>query len=732
MLMPGIRRVGLCTLLITVGAVPFAVPVTAQQLPADGERFLQAVATGAESEPNALNHLPQLIRIVEQGQQPDLSLAIRALTRLQSQAAPAVQTLCDRLGDNDYATRGLAIDALVAIGEASVVPLRGLLDATSARARLAATEALRRLQRIEISDLDRLAKDPDARVRAAVARALSQVGQPGVPRLTPFLADEDVAVAVEAARALQFNREDSATALPALTEAVSRPHLGCVAADALAVYGVAARRAVPMIIRHYPLGHSDIFGWDDAAEEALAHIGPPDEQDMAAVCACLNHEYAEARILAARSLALMEVQGRPAATALEAAAKSALQQYLDAQRTRQENRGYAEDNSGRMLGAVEECAAAVWHVTHDADRFVSLLEQVVAEADETIWFSPPTPWQGFTANDCPFLERALRNANTSTQITALYGVAEMGRDALPLQHVVLELVHADNPKVVEQAVRALAAMGPGVDPQVTQVLLDGLRDKTIPLYLFASAIESLDARSEQIEAILSEGLTDRDRSTACACAGALCVTASNPSQTAAKIVELARDGRIEHQDAMRALRGLVPVPDIVLPYLIDRISSPENWIRHAAMIGVGDFRQAGAPAIAALKQQLDDEHVANRLQAGCAIYLISGDAACFEPQLQAAFAGQAAFADQAIAFQALETIVEMGEAGAPFLRHVTAAMQMLDSPPTELVMTALGEFGTAEAKAALEQYAASTDWEIRSQATAALRELRRAEEDEGK
>ena len=159
----------------------------------------------------------------------------------------------------------------------------------------------------------------------------------------------------------------------------------------------------------------------------------------------------------------MEAQGRPAATALEAAAKSTLQQYLEAQRQRQANGGRAEDNSGRMWVAVEEFAAAVWHVTHDADRFVSLLEQVVAGADEPIRFSSPTPWQEFTANDCKLLERALRSANTSTQITALYGVADMGREALPLEHVVPELVHADDSTVVERSVRVLAAMGPGVN-----------------------------------------------------------------------------------------------------------------------------------------------------------------------------------------------------------------------------------------------------------------------------
>ena len=85
---------------------------------------------------------------------------------------------------------------------------------------------------------------------------------------------------------------------------------------------------------------------------------------------------------------------------------------------------------------------------------------------------------------------------------------------------------------------------------MTQVLLNGLRDKTVPLKLFASAMESLDVRSEPTEAILAEGLTDRDRSTACACAEALCVTSSNPSQTAAKIVELACDGRFDHRDAI--------------------------------------------------------------------------------------------------------------------------------------------------------------------------------------
>ena len=167
----------------------------------------------------------------------------------------------------------------------------------------------------------------------------------------------------------------------------------------------------------------------------------------------------------------------------------------------------------------------------------------------------------------------------------------------------------------------------------------------------------------------------------------------------------------------------------MLPYLIERMSSTDTWVRHDAMVGVGDFRQAGAPAIAALKQHLDDKYVANRLQAACAIYLVSGDAAYFEQQLQAALAGRGPVSCH---FRRWRRLRHMGEAGAPFLRHVTTAMQMLDSPPTEPMMAALRKIGTAEAKAVLEEYAVSTDWDVRSQATAALRELRHAEEGKGK
>ena len=39
---------------------------------------------------------------------------------------------------------------------------------------------------------------------------------------------------------------------------------------------------------------------------------------------------------------------------------------------------------------------------------------------------------------------------------------------------------------------------------------------------------------------------------------------------------VACDGRFDHRDAMQALCRLVPVPDIVLPYLIERMSSTET------------------------------------------------------------------------------------------------------------------------------------------------------------
>ena len=73
---------------------------------------------------------------------------------------------------------------------------------------------------------------------------------------------------------------------------------------------------------------------------------------------------------------------------------------------------------------------------------------------------------------------------------------------------------------------------------------------------------------------------------------------------------------------------------------------------------------------------------------------------------------------------AIETITEIGRSGAPFLHFVVAALPAQEPLFETELIEALKSIGTAEAVAALKKTAESTDWVWRSQATAALRELR--------
>ena len=156
--------------------------------------------------------------------------------------------------------------------------------------------------------------------------ALSRFGKPGVPQLTEMLQDPDLAVSVEAALALQSNREDPLIAIPRLTKALSRADLARSAANALSAYGVEARQAIPAIIKAHPLaqGQSPFL---DAAEEALQHIGPPRDADIPRLCEYLTRDE-ETRIVVAKSLGLLGLNGKSAANALEAAAENSIKEYV--------------------------------------------------------------------------------------------------------------------------------------------------------------------------------------------------------------------------------------------------------------------------------------------------------------------------------------------------------------------------------------------------------------------
>jgi len=423
------------------------------------DQVLAMIAAGETPSGDSEELVIELIRVLNQGDAHEAILAVRGLARIGPAAGPAIPALCAKLGSSDHAMRSVAVETLAAIGSDAVPQLRALLSSPSARTRAAAGDALNRLNALELADIDQFLQDPDARARAVAANALSRCGEAGVARLTPLLVDQELVVAIEAARSLQVNLNSPTLAIPALTAAVSRPFLGRFAAEALAKHGVAARRAIPAILKNYPLGKQDWFIWEDVAESAVKSIGPPDERDLPEIGELLAHEDIEIQILAADSLARMGPSGRSATPLLEAAVHTAVGRYLKlrGEAEAQQDEFYV-DNSGRQRVAAEHLVAASWAVTRDPRQFIALLEWTSRNSHSAITFSTPTPWESFPKEELPLVRNMLESGEVSLQLTALDAVRRMGARAVPLADAVRKLASSPNEDVAHSAMDALDAL----------------------------------------------------------------------------------------------------------------------------------------------------------------------------------------------------------------------------------------------------------------------------------
>ncbi|MBI3863655.1 MAG: HEAT repeat domain-containing protein [Planctomycetia bacterium] len=685
------------------------------------ERLFQAVILGKDLGEDAAENVLELTSLVDDDDPETCTLALRTLARLNVRAAPATGRICKRLNDPCDSIRGAAVDALVAIGESAVAPLQKLLTFSSPTTRAGSAQALCRLQKIAFGDLERLAKDPDPRVRAVAADGLSYVGKLGVAPLAALLLDPELAVGVEAARALQSNREDPSVAIPKLIDALPRSELGWAAARALAAYGVEARRAVPSLINSYPLGVENSFGWEDEAEEALKHIGPADERDALLLVPGLERKDPEARILAAKCLSLMGVQGKAAGQALEDAAESSLKEYLALQRRVAATDDDEPENSGRIFVVTEICVGAVWHVTRDARRFVDVIEKLVLAADCKIEFQDPTPWQEFSADDCRALERLVRHPNDNVRQTALIGLIDSGARADSLRGLLLEVARADDVAQSRLAIRALASCGPGAAAEVSPILISRFRDGKLPLEAVADTVQHLNIRLPEFQEILERGLQDPDRKVVSRCARALRVTSPEPRRVASLIIDGARQRGLDKRATAEILDGWDAAAEAAVPFLSQLTGDPDFWTRHDAINALGSFGRKATAAVDQLEPQLNDESRVIRLKAAKSLFLITGDAGPLDRELQATFTKEGR---EEYYFEAIRTIGELKQAGAKFVRYVVTELRSTEPDRADSLIAALESIGTDDAVSALEETARSPDWMLRSRAAAALRTIR--------
>ena len=397
-------------------------------------------------------------------------------------------------------------------------------------------------------------------------------------------------------------------------------------------------------------------------EEALQHIGPPCDLDIPQLCESLTRDDEETRILTAKYLALLGLNGRSASVALEAAADKSIQDY--SRRKRSSDLAFTRPvRRFRKLRPVDfrgrRVAAAVWEVTHDMPRFLKLIERLAIAADEPIMCSRSTRLLEISADDCRLIERMLRHPNPIVQETALDVLSGAGPRAEPLKDVLLQMAMGRNTDLSQKAVATLTAIGAVVGPDVTPVLISKFRGGTISLQQLADGVGRLGIRSNATQAILEGGLHDRDQGTAVSCMSVLCITSSEPRRTARMIIDATRDREAGNRLAISALNDLKLADDVVIPFLVAQLQNSDYWTRHDAINSIGSCGAKASKAVTPLKKLLDDESPLIRLKAAKAIFQVTNNPADLENQLDIVFATL----DLTDHYKAIETIGELNRLG---------------------------------------------------------------------
>jgi HEAT repeat protein len=252
--------------------------------------------------------------------------ALVALGELGEAAFSALPIVREALSDEDDSAEQAAVEALVRIGGANVLPdLLSLCDAQRPHMRLLAARALGQLGKSALPGACTLAKlvlDRDEAVSMEAAHALARAGElsaEAVPLLEAGLTQEDNILRKRVARAIGEMGPVARPLAPALTRALDDENDG-VRAEATEALGKLGE-AVPEAIARLTAALQDEDNWVTAlAAEALGKLGGADHTSTSALASALTHPTPEVRANAARSLGQLGGAAAPAIPALIRAA----------------------------------------------------------------------------------------------------------------------------------------------------------------------------------------------------------------------------------------------------------------------------------------------------------------------------------------------------------------------------------------------------------------------------
>jgi HEAT repeat protein len=685
--------------------------------------LLDLIAEGKPLDTGAEAFLPDFIETVARGDSEDAALALRALTQLKPHSAAAVAAIVGKLDDSSYRVRGLAVEALVAIGDPATERLHGLVGAESARVRAGAVTGLTRLGKLELAEARVAAGDADPRVRVAAARGLASQGAEAVPQLLTLLEDSELPVQIAAIRALKAGCHAPESVVPILVAALDRKELHELAVATLSAYGCDARRAIPDLLEKLS---------PNVVRASLRHIGPPDARDVERLVPFLTNQNLEIQTLAARCLDDLGRDARPAVPAM--------------QRVFDETLGELSGKEGDRVSFLECLCVATWHATGDVDPFLQMVVRLAAKTE--MRHRLVLPWEELADKDLQRVRGFLDSTDQNLQSLGLTAAGDLGPRMKPLHPELFRLAREQAGFSVE-AINVLVANSPETAGELEPILLTKVREKEIGLERYAQLVGRLRIQSEEAQQLLEQGLSQGR--TLRQCAQALCLTTRDPEKTGSRILEALASYQIGQRDAVAILGEFRDPPPAVRRYLADYArhlldelrkdrqrqneeeledeeETPNDqhtplvadlswWARLDLITRLGTIGPPASAAIPAIRGYLDDRELAVRHAAAAAIERIQGGrtalAALIETEFQRGDVDECTY---------LLRLLEAEDRRFPQIEQYL--LRRLHDTADPLDAEDLGRWGSAAAIPTLEAAAKSRDWAMRVAADRALVKIR--------
>ena len=590
--------------------------------------ILGSVAAGERVEAEeVVPQLPKLQSLIAGTDRQAADLALRAIGFGGKDSAPAISVVCSKLFDSQHGTRSLAIDALVAMGEPAEEDLRKILTSSSARARSAAADAMRRLELLMLKDFETFAVDEDPRVRGVAAKGLMDAGKDGVPILLQLLKDDELSVAVLAVDSLAFNRSNPEMAIDGLEGAMSVPGLEWMAVKSALEYGDIAAKLAPDILALYSR-HPPDLSWHDGEwvfpvsdiEDKTPSLRPEDMEVFRQYLLVENDDVRRlARIFLEKSIDAAGPQD------LEMVKLSIDQFMIELQAPER-----SPENSPVKIAPFEsiQLANLYWRTSHDVERYCRLIQRIIEVSDPRISrydFS----WNDFTKADCHHLRALLKASNSTVRRTALSGISEIGIPASILLDEIVEIASSHETEEIKLAFLALAEFGPDVAEKVEPVLLAQLHRERIDLEMFALVAGKLKLSTPEVRDILMEGLDEQIYVNANRCADALWVIDSNFTETAAKLLKAANEQgkpRIK-RTLTKALIERQAEAELTSSWLLQHARGGDAYDRIEAINQIAQYGPAGKEVfLEELKEMFMQKHpIKVKISLAQAIYKIGND-----------------------------------------------------------------------------------------------------------